>query len=191
MTRCTWCGTDPLYVAYHDTEWGIPVREDRLWFEFLILEGFQAGLSWYTVLQKREHFRRVFHGFDPEVVAQYDDAYLEALRQDAGIIRNRLKIESARTNARIFLEVQEEYGSFDSYIWQFTKGKTIQNTWGSMAEVPATTSESDIMSKVLKKRGFKFVGSTICYAFMQAAGMVNDHTADCFRYIECEQLGRK
>lgn len=191
MTRCTWCGTDPLYVAYHDTEWGIPVREDRLWFEFLILEGFQAGLSWYTVLQKREHFRRVFHGFDPEVVAQYDDAYLEALRQDAGIIRNRLKIESARTNARIFLEVQEEYGSFDSYIWQFTKGKTIQNTWGSMAEVPATTSESDTMSKVLKKRGFKFVGSTICYAFMQAAGMVNDHTADCFRYTECEQLGRK
>lgn len=191
MTRCTWCGTDPLYVAYHDTEWGVPVREDQLWFEFLILEGFQAGLSWYTVLQKRAHFRKVFHGFDPEVVARYEDSYLETLRQDAGIIRNRLKIEAARTNARIFIEVQQEFGSFDAYIWQFTEGKTIQNTWKSMAEVPATTPESDTMSKVLKKRGFKFIGSTICYAFMQASGMVNDHIADCFRYQDCEKLGRK
>lgn len=191
MTRCSWCGTDPLYVAYHDTEWGVPVREDQMWFEFLILEGFQAGLSWYTVLQKREHFRKVFHGFDPEIVVQYDDAYLETLRQDAGIIRNRLKIEAARTNARIFLEVQQEHGSFDAYIWQFTDGKTIQNIWKNRDEVPATTAESDTMSKVLKKRGFKFIGSTICYALMQAAGMVNDHTADCFRYTACKRLGRK
>jgi DNA-3-methyladenine glycosylase I len=188
--RCSWCGSDPLYQRYHDEEWGVPVRDDRQWFEFLILEGFQAGLSWYTILQKRDHFRSAFHHFDPQVVAEYDDAYLAFLRQDPGIIRNRLKIESARVNARTFLAVQAEFGSFDAYIWQFSGGLPIQNAWRNPREVPATTPESDRLSKDLKKRGFKFVGSTICYAFMQAAGMVNDHTTDCFRHILCGQMGK-
>lgn len=189
--RCGWCGSDPLYQRYHDEEWGVPVRDDRLWFEFLILEGFQAGLSWYTVLQKRDHFREVFHQFDPELVARLDDSYLESLRHDTGIIRNRLKIEASRTNARAFLDVQAEYGSFDAYIWQFTDGQTLQPQRQTLREVPAHTPISDRMSKALKQRGFKFIGSTICYAFMQASGMVNDHITDCFRHDPCRELGKQ
>lgn len=181
IQRCAWAGNDPLYQAYHDQEWGVPVHDDRLLFEFLILEGAQAGLSWITVLRKREAYRIAFDGFDPAVVATFNDCRQAELLTNAGIIRNRLKISSAISNARAFLKVQEEFGSFDSYLWGFVEGKPVINTWGSLTEVPASNHVSDALSRDLKKRGFRFVGSTICYAFMQAVGMVNDHTTDCFR----------
>ena len=184
LVRCGWCGTDPLYRAYHDTEWGVPVHDDRLLFEFLILEGAQAGLSWITVLRKREHYRAAFDGFDAARIARYDTGKIAALLQDPGIIRNRLKVEAAVVNARNFLEVQDEFGSFDKFIWQFVDGRPKQNAWRSIAEIPSSTAESDVMSRELRRRGFKFVGSTICYAHMQATGMVNDHTTDCYRYKE-------
>lgn len=182
--RCGWCGDDPLYCAYHDSEWGVPVHDDRLLFEFLVLEGAQAGLSWITILRKRENYRRAFDEFDPHKVARYSEARIEKLLQDPGIVRNRLKVNAAVTNARAFLETQAEFGSFDRYIWQFVDGRPIRNRWRSLSEVPAKTAESDAMSKDLVRRGFKFVGSTICYAHMQATGMVNDHTVDCFRHRE-------
>jgi DNA-3-methyladenine glycosylase I len=182
--RCGWVHDDPIEVAYHDTEWGVSLHDDRRHFEFIILDGFQAGLSWITILRKRENFRMAFDDFDPEVVARYDDAKQQELLQDAGIVRNRLKVAAATRNAQAFLEVQAAFGSFDRYIWGFVDGETVQNAWATMAEVPARTDRSDAMSKDLKQRGFKFVGSTICYAYMQAAGMVNDHTTDCFRYRE-------
>lgn len=184
VTRCAWAGTEALYVAYHDQEWGVPVHNDRILFEFLILEGAQAGLSWSTILRKRENYRLAFDGFDPARVAQYGEEKLIELLNNPGIVRNRLKINAAIQNARAFLKVQEEYGSFDAYIWQFTGGKPIVNTWKTMAELPAETAESRRMSKDLIQRGFRFVGPTICYAHMQATGMVNDHTVDCFRYNE-------
>ncbi len=183
-TRCTWCGTDPLYCQYHDTEWGVPLHDDRALFEFLILEGVQAGLSWITILRKRENYRTAFDNFDPTRIARYDAGKMETLLQNPGIVRNRLKVQAAITNAQRFLEVQSEFGSFDAFIWQFVDGKPKQNAWRNIADIPATTPESDAMSKELKRRGFKFVGSTICYAHMQATGMVNDHTTDCFRYKE-------
>lgn len=182
LSRCEWPGEDPLYVAYHDVEWGVPIHDDRHLFELLMLEGAQAGLSWITILKRREGYRRAFDNFDAQKMAHYDDAKLEALLQDTGIIRNRLKVQSAVRNAKAFLEVQQEFGSFNSYIWQFIGGTPRQNEWASLSEVPAETDESKAMSKALKKRGFNFVGPTICYAFMQSAGMVNDHTMDCFRY---------
>jgi DNA-3-methyladenine glycosylase I len=184
VTRCSWCGDDPLYIAYHDQEWGVPLHDDRSLFELLILEGAQAGLSWITILRKRERYRQLFAGFDPQQVARFDQTRIEQLLQDSGIIRNRLKIVSAVANAQAFLRVREEAGSFDNYIWQFVDGNPIINQWQAMAQVPAQTPESQRMSKDLKKRGFNFVGPTICYAFMQAVGMVNDHTRDCFRYPE-------
>ena len=184
-TRCKWSigGNEP-YIDYHDREWGVPQHNDQVLFEFLILEGAQAGLSWSTILNKREGYRKAFSGFDPVKVARYDKAKIAKLLQDPGIVRNRLKVESAVINARAFLAVQEEFGSFDAYIWQFTNGRTIQNSWKAMKQVPASTKESDAMSKDLKSRGFKFVGSTIMYAHMQATGMVNDHTVNCFRWKE-------
>ena len=182
--RCKWCIGDPLYESYHDNEWGVPLHDDRLLFEFLVLETFQAGLSWITILRKRENFRLAFDNFDYHKIAQYTDQKKEELLQNPGIIRNKLKVNSAITNAQNFIKIQEEFGSFDSYIWGFVDGKTIKNAWKSQEEIPATTPISDQMSKDLKKRGFKFVGSTVMYAFMQATGMVNDHTVDCFRYNE-------
>lgn len=182
--RCGWAGSDPLYCLYHDTEWGVPVHDDRLLFEFLILEGAQAGLSWITILKKRAAYRRAFHNFDPAVVAVFDGAKVEELMKDPGIVRNRLKINAAITNAQAFLNVQGEFGSFDRFIWSFTGGVTLQNSRGSLADIPASTAEAERMSRDLKKRGFRFVGPTICYAFMQAVGMVNDHTLDCFRHAE-------
>ena len=182
LTRCAWAGNDPLYIAYHDEEWGVPVHDDRLLFEFLILEGAQAGLSWSTILKKRENYRAAFDNFDPAVVAGYDEAKIAELLDNAGIVRNRRKINAAITNAQRFLEVQAEFGSFDAYIWQFVGGRVKQNAWASLDEIPAETPESRAMSKDLKKRGFRFVGPTICYAFMQAVGMVNDHVTSCFRY---------
>jgi len=179
--RCGWAN-DEAMNAYHDTEWGVPLHEDRGLFEFLILEGAQAGLSWTTILKKRENYRAAFDGFDAEKVAEYDRQKMDALMQDAGIVRNRLKIESAVTNARAFLEVRKEFGTFDRYIWQFVDGKPRKNRWRELKEAPARTAESDAMSKDLARRGFRFVGSTICYAFMQATGMVNDHMVSCFRY---------
>jgi len=181
--RCDWA-KKPLEIEYHDNEWGVPVHDDRKLFEFLVLDGFQAGLSWTTILAKRENFRRAFDDFNYEKIAQYEEKKIEALLLDAGIIRNKLKIKVAISNARAFLKVQQEFGSFDRYIWSFTDGKTMVNHWRTMDEVPATSRESDAMSKDLKRRGFNFVGSTICYAFMQAAGMVNDHLVTCFRYKE-------
>jgi DNA-3-methyladenine glycosylase I len=186
--RCRWCGTDPLYVRYHDQEWGVPVHDDRKHFEFLILEGAQAGLSWSTILKKREHYREAFAGFDPARVARYGRRDVARLMKNPGIVRNRLKIESAAKNARAFLAVQKEFGSFDRYVWPFVGGRPIQNRRRHMREVPATTPESDALSRDLKKRGFTFVGSTIVYAHMQAVGMVNDHTVDCFRH---KQLGAR
>lgn len=171
-------------IAYHDKEWGVPLHDDRKLFEFLVLEGAQAGLSWSTVLRKRENFRRAFHGFDPVVVARYKERDVQRLLKDEGIIRNRSKIEAAITNAKLVLEIQKEFGSFDAYIWRFSGNKPVQHRFKSLSKIPATTDESDVMSKDLKKRGFKFVGSTICYAYMQAVGMVNDHLVDCFRYKE-------
>lgn len=183
IVRCQWSvNGDADYIRYHDEEWGVPVHEDRKHFEFLILEGAQAGLSWATVLRKRDNYRKHFADWDPEKVARFTPAKVEKMLLDPGIIRNRLKVESAVTNARLFLAVQEEFGSFDKYIWRFVDGKTKQNRWKSLKEIPATTPESDALSKDLKKRGFKFVGSTVIYAHMQAAGLVNDHTVDCFRY---------
>jgi DNA-3-methyladenine glycosylase I len=186
--RCEWCGTDPLYVAYHDDEWGVPVHDDRQLFEMIVLDGAQAGLSWSTILKKREAYRRAFNGFEPEKVARYTEKRIARLLQDPGIVRNRLKIESAVRNARAFLEVREEFASFDRYIWQFVDGRPLQNRWRRITDIPARTAQSDAMSKDLKKRNFNFVGSTICYAFMQAAGMVNDHLVDCFRYSEVARL---
>jgi DNA-3-methyladenine glycosylase I len=184
MKRCAWAGDDALYQKYHDTEWGVPVHDDQRLFEFLILEGAQAGLSWITILRKRENYRAAFDGFDARRIARYDADKIESLLKDAGIVRNRLKIKSAVINAQQFLEVQDEFGSFDRFIWQFVDGATIQNKRRSMADIPSSTPESDAMSKELKRRGFKFVGSTICYAHMQATGMVNDHTTECFRHKE-------
>jgi DNA-3-methyladenine glycosylase I len=181
-TRCAWPGNDELYQRYHDCEWGVPLHDDQKLFEFLILEGAQAGLSWITILRKRENYRAALDGFDPLRIARYDANKIESLLQDTGIVRNRLKVQSAVVNAQKFLEVQSEFGSFDKFIWQFVDGKPRQNVWRSLSEIPASTPESDAMSKELKRRGFKFIGSTICYAHMQATGMVNDHTTDCFRH---------
>lgn len=179
--RCGWCTTDPLYQAYHDTEWGVPIHDDRVLFEFLILEGAQAGLSWITILRRREAYRRAFAGFDPTAVAAFTDADLARLLQDEGIIRNRLKVSSARDNAQAFLRVQAEYGSFDAYVWSFIGGKPRVNRPASLAEVPAVTPEAEALSRDLKRRGFRFVGPTIMYAFMQATGMVDDHVATCWK----------
>ena len=182
IERCEWAGNDPLYIAYHDNEWGEPVHDDRSLFEMLILEGAQAGLSWITVLRRRAGYREAFDNFEPHIVAAYDEAKISALLQDRRIIRNRAKIHSAMQNARAFLKVQEEFGSFDSYIWRFVDGQPKINCWQTSADVPTQTAESQAMSEDLKQRGFNFVGPTICYAFMQACGMVNDHVAGCFKY---------
>ncbi|HEY9145272.1 MAG TPA: DNA-3-methyladenine glycosylase I [Thiobacillus sp.] len=182
--RCTWCGTDPLYCAYHDEEWGVPLHDERALFEFLILEGAQAGLSWFTILKKREGYRRAFDHFDVERIARYGEADVARLMADAGIVRNRLKIESTITNARATLALRGTAGGLDAYFWNFVDGRPLDNAWKGIGQVPASTPLSDAISKDLKKRGFKFVGSTIVYAHMQATGMVNDHTVDCFRYRE-------
>ena len=182
MNRCPWCGSGKLMIDYHDGEWGVPLHDDKKLFELLILEGAQAGLTWQTILNRRENYRRAFDNFDAEKIARYTKKNISSLLKDAGIIRNRLKIKAAITNAKNFLEIQKEFGSFDKYIWQFVNHKTIKNKFKSLNEIPASTKESDLMSKDLKKRGFRFVGPTICYAFMQAVGMVNDHLTDCFRY---------
>ncbi len=184
MIRCEWCGDDTLNIKYHDREWGVPVHTDRKLFEFLVLEAAQAGLSWITVLRKRPVYREVFDRFDFNKVANYKATRIKSLMNNPGIIRNKLKVNGTVTNAKAFIKVREEFGTFNNYIWQFTDGKVIQNAWRSLSEIPANTEVSDKMSKDLKKRGFTFVGSTICYAFMQAVGMVNDHTVDCFRYRE-------
>ncbi len=186
LIRCAWVGTDPLSVEYHDREWGVPVHDDRKLFEFLILEGMQAGLSWMTILRKRDNFRAAFDDFDPLKIAQYDQTKFEELMNNPGVIRNRRKIEAASQNARAFQAVQAEFGSFDAYMWQFVGGKPKVNSWKSVAEIPAQTEASLILSVDLKQRGFNFVGPTILYAHMQATGMVNDHTTDCFRYLECQ-----
>lgn len=185
--RCGWCGTDPLYIAYHDEEWGVPVHDDRHLFEMLILEGAQAGLSWLTILRKREAYRRAFANFDAETVAAWSEPEVQRLLADGGIVRNRLKIESAIKNARGVLKIREEFGSLDAYLWGFVDHRPRQNAWRTLAEVPARTEQSDVMGKDLKRRGFNFVGSTICYAFMQAVGMVNDHVTSCYRYEEIRQ----
>ncbi len=182
--RCEWCGSDPMYMNYHDAEWGVPVHDDRRLFEFLVLEGAQAGLSWLTILKKRDNYRQAFHGFDPQKVARYSVTDVQRLLADPGIVRNRLKIESAIKNAQGVLTIQKEFGSFDAFIWRYVDHSPVQNAWCSLAEVPARTVESDAMSKDLKQRGFNFVGPTICYAFMQAVGMVNDHVVACFRHAE-------
>ena len=182
--RCAWVGSSELELAYHDHEWGVPVHDDRLLFEFLILEGAQAGLSWLTILNKREGYRQAFDHFDASKIAQYDDYKQQELKQNPNIVRNRLKISSTISNAQAFLDIQQKYGSFDKYIWQFTDGKSIQNQWTALCEIPASDTRSEAMSKNLKHHGFKFVGPTICYAFMQATGMVNDHTANCYRYTQ-------
>jgi len=182
--RCDWAGSDPLYIKYHDTEWGVPLHDDRKLFEFLILDGFQAGLSWLTILKKRENYRAAFDNFDPLKIASYKSAKKKALLSNAGIIRNKLKIEAAVQNAAAYLSIQREFGSFDNYIWQFVGRRTLKNKWRTVAAIPAWTKESAAMSADLKSRGFKFVGPTICYAFMQAAGLVNDHICGCFRYEE-------
>lgn len=186
-TRCGWSTSDPLYEKYHDTEWGVPLRDDRKLFEFLILEGAQAGLSWVTILRKRENYRVAFSRFDPRKVARYDTEKIRRLLRNEGIIRNRLKIEATVRNARAFLAVQQEFGSFSGYVWRFVENAPIQNSWNSLKEIPASTPASIALSKDLKKRGFNFVGPTICYAFMQATGMVNDHIVGCFRHSEVRQ----
>ncbi|MBJ6369677.1 DNA-3-methyladenine glycosylase I [Snuella sedimenti] len=183
-TKCSWCIGDPLYEAYHDTEWGVPVYDDATLFEFLILETFQAGLSWITILRKRENFRKAFDNFDYKKIANYKQDKIDALLKDTGIVRNKLKVNATVTNAQAFIKIQEEFGSFSQYIWGFVNGKPIKNTWPTLKDIPATTPISDALSKDLKKRGFKFVGSTVVYAHMQATGMVNDHITDCFRYKE-------
>jgi DNA-3-methyladenine glycosylase I len=187
-TRCGWGLGDPIYVAYHDREWGVPVHDDRLIFEFLVLEGAQAGLSWLTILKKRDAYRRAFAGFHPEKVARFDARQKAALLGNPGIVRNRMKIESAVGNARVFLKVQEEFGSFDAYAWRFVGGRPIQNAWRTLSEMPAETAESKAMSKDLKQRGFRFVGPTIVYSHMQATGMVNDHLVGCFRHRQVARL---
>jgi DNA-3-methyladenine glycosylase I len=185
--RCEWAGNDPLYRQYHDEEWGAPVHDDRHFFEMLCLEGAQAGLSWITILRKRENYRAAFDGFDAETVARYDEAKIAELLQNPGIVRNRLKIAAFVRNAQAFLRVQEEFGSFDRYIWRFVDGKPIVNRWQRLSELPAQTAEAQAMSQDLKKRNFTFVGPTICYAFMQATGLVNDHVVSCFRYADLAQ----
>jgi DNA-3-methyladenine glycosylase I len=187
--KCTWAEGSSLMERYHDREWGVPVHSDRKLFEFLILEGAQAGLNWSTILNKRKNYRRAFDNFDPSKVAQYKKKKIKQLLADAGIVRNRLKITAVVNNAKKFLEIKKEYGSFDSYIWQFVNYRPERNSFKTLRDIPATTPESDAMSRDLKKRGFKFVGSTICYAFMQAVGMVNDHTTDCFRHHEINKKG--
>ena len=189
--RCAWCGSDPLYVAYHDNEWGVPAHDDRHLFEMLVLEGAQAGLSWLTILKKREQYRRAFDNFDIGKVAAYSGDDVQRLLADAGIVRNRLKITSAIKNARGVLEIQREYGSFDAFVWRFADNLPRQDEWNSLAEIPPRTEQSDLMSRTLKKRGFNFVGSTICYAFMQAVGMVNDHTVTCYRHEEVREFARR
>ena len=186
--RCEWSGTDPLYVAYHDIEWGVPVHDDRTLFEFLILEGAQAGLSWFTILKKREGYRKAFDNFDVRKIARYSDDDVSRLLGNPQIVRNRLKINAAITNARAVLRIQEEFGSFDRYVWRFVNEKPVQNARERMSDIPASTPVSDALSKDLKKRGCRFVGSTICYAFMQAVGMVNDHVVGCFRHNEVKRL---
>jgi DNA-3-methyladenine glycosylase I len=184
MERCAWLADDPLMMAYHDDEWGVPLHDDRRHFEFIVLDGFQAGLSWRTVLNKRENFRRAFDGFDPEKIVEYGEPERARLLADAGIIRNRAKVDATIGNARAFLDLQQREGGFDGWVWQFTGGRTIQNAWAELTEIPAKTAEAEEMSKALKAEGFKFVGPTICYAYMQAAGMVNDHVTRCFRWSE-------
>lgn len=184
VKRCGWPGSDPDYIRYHDTVWGVPVHRDRKLFEFLMLEGAQAGLSWITILRKREHYRKAFDGFDFNKIANYGNRKRAALLANPGIVRNRLKVDSAIRNARAFLEVREEFGTFNKYVWQFVDGAPIQNRWRSSKQVPASTAESDALAKDLKRRGFNFVGTTICYAFMQAVGMVNDHITSCYRHSE-------
>jgi len=186
--RCDWSGTEPIYVDYHDKEWGVPVHDDRMHFEMIILDGAQAGLSWITILKRRDSYREAFDNFDAVKVSRYNDKKVEKLLTNPGIIRNRLKVNSSVKNAQAFLKIQKEFGSFDDYIWQFVNHKTIQSKWKKMSELPAKTAESDTMNKDLKKRGFSFVGSTICYAYMQAAGMINDHITNCFRYKEVKEL---
>jgi DNA-3-methyladenine glycosylase I len=187
VNRCDWCKSEDIYKKYHDKEWGVPLHSDRKLFEFLILEGVQAGLSWITVLKKRKTYREVFDQFDFNKVAKYKEARIQSLLQNPGIIRNQLKVRAAVKNAKAYIQVREEFGSFNKYIWQFTDGKTIQNSWKSLKEIPAQTEISELMSKDLKKRGFTFVGPTICYAFMQAIGMVNDHVVICYRYKELKK----
>ena len=192
VRRCEWAGfSDPIYIKYHDTEWGVPVWNDRKQFEFLILEGAQAGLSWLTILKKRPGYRKNFAGFDPKKVATFSERRIKKILTDPGIVRNRLKVRGAVTNAREFLRVRKEYGTFCKYIWSFVGGRPKQNRFRTLKEIPATSPESDALSKDMKKRGFTFVGSTIMYAHMQAAGMVNDHQLNCFRYKKCAALGRK
>lgn len=188
VKRCTWCGSDPQYVAYHDVDWGVPVYDDRLLFEMLILEGAQAGLSWLTILKKRDNYRKAFHDFDAATIAHYDQTEVDRLMQDASIVRNRLKIEAAIKNARGFLQIREEFSSFADYLWRYVDGRPIVNSWQDHSAIPPNTPLSDQLSKDLKRRSFNFVGSTICYALMQSIGMVNDHTTDCFRYHEINQL---
>ena len=180
--RCAWCGTDPLYIKYHDEEWGVPAHDDRHLFEMINLEGAQAGLSWITILKKRENYKKLFDNFDAYKISKYSENKIEMLLQNPGIVRNKLKVNSVVTNAKAFLKIQKEFGTFDKYIWQFVGGKPIKNRFKTLSNLPTKTEISDAMSKDLKKRGFKFVGSTICYAFMQATGMVNDHTSECFRF---------
>ncbi len=187
-TSCEWPVDDDLMIAYHDEEWGVPLHDDRKLFEFLVLDAFQAGLSWRTILHKRDNFRLAFNGFDAKLIARYEKRKIGQLLENAGIVRNRMKIEATVANTKAFLRVQSEYGSFDSYIWQFVGGQPKQNRWRSLKQLPASTPDSDRMSKDLKERGFKFVGTTICYAFMQAAGMVNDHLVKCFRYEEVQAM---
>ena len=187
MKRCDWLTKDTIYIAYHDTEWGVPVHDDTKLFEMLLLEGAQAGLSWLTVLKRRESYREAYDGFDPAKIAKWDNTKIEALLKNPGIIRNRLKVQAAVINAKAYLDVIGEFGSFDAFIWSFVGDSPIRNSWRNIKEIPATTLESDTMSKELKKRGFKFTGPTICYAFMQAVGMVNDHTVDCFRYKDIQE----
>ncbi len=184
IKRCTWCGSDPVYVKYHDKEWGVPVYSERKLFEMLVLEGAQAGLSWITILRKRPHYRKVFDHFDPRIIVQYKKRKIEQLLKDPGIVRNRLKVEGTVRNARAYLELREREGRFADFLWQFVDGEPVVNHWSSLKKIPAKTPASDAMSKELKKRGFTFTGPTICYAFMQSVGMVNDHTTDCFRHRE-------
>lgn len=189
-TRCEWCLGSDLEIEYHDNEWGIPLHDDRTHFEYIILDGAQAGLSWVTILKKRDGYRKAFAQFDVEKVARFTQRKIESLLTNPAIVRNRLKVQSTVSNARSFIDIQTEFGSFDNYIWRFTDGKTIRNRWKTPGDVPATTPQSDAMSRDMKKRGFRFVGSTICYAYMQAAGMVNDHTTDCFQYRRVSSLKR-
>ena len=189
--RCEWCRNNPLYIAYHDNEWGVPAYDDQHLFGMLLLEGAQAGLSWLTILKKRANYRKAFHAFDPEKIAAYSERDIQSLLTDSGIVRNRLKIESAIKNAQGVLEIKEEYGTLAAFLWQYVDGTPHQNNWTSMAELPTRTDQSDAMSKDLKRRGFNFVGSTICYAFMQAVGMVNDHIVGCFRYAEVKHMAQQ